>query len=82
MKNNDVDYIGTRLHAGIRALQNQKRTLILSVDNRATEMGKDFNLPVVSRKDIHFVEKNFIKSTFNTDIKRPFEIISQWKNQF
>src|SRR5699024_1450593 len=45
----DCDFVGTRLHAGIRAMQKKKRTIILSVDNRAREMGRDFNLNVLDR---------------------------------
>jgi hypothetical protein len=45
-----IDYVGTRLHAGIRALQKKRRAFVLSVDNRATEISKDTNLPVLERK--------------------------------
>ncbi len=82
IKNNDVDYIGTRLHAGIRVLQNKKRSLILSVDNRASEMAKDFKLPVIDRTNIDFIENRFIQSTFKTDINIPVYDIEKWKNQF
>ena len=37
-----LDYVGNRLHAGIRALQHGIRTLIVEVDNRASMMGADF----------------------------------------
>ncbi|WP_431223031.1 polysaccharide pyruvyl transferase family protein [Serratia sp. L9] len=37
VSNNSCDFVGTRLHAGIRALQNNRRTLIIGVDNRAEE---------------------------------------------
>jgi hypothetical protein len=40
------DYVGARLHGGIRALQHGRRTLIVVVDNRAREMGRDWSLPV------------------------------------
>jgi hypothetical protein len=33
-------YIGTRLHAGIRALQLQRPSFIVPIDNRAVEIGK------------------------------------------
>ena len=36
----DLDYIGTRLHAGIRAIQKKRRSIIIGVDNRALEMQK------------------------------------------
>src|SRR5699024_9456661 len=52
----DCDFVGTRLHAGIRAMQKKKRTIILSVDNRAREMGRDFNLNVLDRKNIQELE--------------------------
>ena len=48
----NIDYVGTRLHAGIRALQHKKRTIIIGIDNRAIEKAKDFNLTVIDRKNI------------------------------
>lgn len=54
---NSFDYIGTRLHGGIRCLQNDKRALIIEVDNRATEIARDTNLPTVKREDFDFIEK-------------------------
>ena len=35
--NGNIDYVGTRLHGGIRALQHKVRTIIISIDNRARE---------------------------------------------
>jgi hypothetical protein len=51
----NTDYCGTRLHAGIRALQHGVRTTILAVDNRASEMGRDVGLPVGLRSDIRAI---------------------------
>jgi polysaccharide pyruvyl transferase WcaK-like protein len=76
-----VDYVGTRLHAGVRALQHQRRTLILSVDNRATEIAKDTNLPVIERDDINAIASQ-INSADRTNIKIPVENIKRWKSQF
>lgn len=77
----DVDYVGTRLHAGIRALQHRRRTFIVAVDNRALEMKKDFALPVVTKEEI--VELgNMIRGTWETRISLPCEQIAQWKAQF
>lgn len=76
-----VDYIGTRLHAGVRALQYQRRSLILSVDNRAAEISKDTNLPVVSRDNLGEIG-DWIKSTYYTKINIPFDNINEWQNQF
>ena len=77
----DIDYVGTRLHAGIRALQKKKRTLIVAIDNRAVEKQKDFNLPCVSCNNLSDL-KNIIESQFITDIKIPIENIQRWKSQF
>lgn len=79
--NIDLDYVGTRLHAGIRAMQHKRRSLIVSVDNRATEMGKNFNLNVIERKQVNDV-KDFINIDFKTDVKLPNSDILKWKNQF
>ena len=44
-----IDYVGTRLHGGIHAMNMGCRSLILAVDNRASEIAKDTNLPVLPR---------------------------------
>ena len=77
----DIEYIGTRLHAGIKALQMGKRTLILAVDNRAIEIGKDVGLHVIRRKDVNEITKH-LKKDYITKIKIPEENIKIWKNQF
>lgn len=76
-----VDYLGTRLHAGIRALQYKRRSLILSVDNRAAEISKDTNLPVISRDDVSGIAER-INSVYETQIKIPNDQIKKWKSQF
>jgi polysaccharide pyruvyl transferase WcaK-like protein len=77
----EIDYVGTRLHAGIRALQHQKRGLILAVDNRAREIGKDTGLPTVDRDDFQGI-KDWIHSKAETKISIPHENIQKWKKQF
>lgn len=77
----ELDYVGTRLHAGIRAMQKGRRSIILSIDNRAREMGKDYNLNIIEREDIDKLEE-YINSNFKTDIKLNLENINKWKNQF
>ena len=81
LNNNEVDFIGTRLHAGIRAMQKNKRTLIISIDNRAREMGKDFNLNILERE--HMSElKNIINSSLETSVELAKNEIEKWRNQF
>lgn len=76
-----TDYIGTRLHAGIKALNHKKRTLILAVDNRAAEIKTDTNLPVIYRKNFRDIE-NWINSNEATSINIPTKKINKWINQF
>lgn len=78
---NNIDYIGTRLHGGIRCLQHKKRAIILSVDNRAAEMGKDFNLPVLDAGDMEQLQDK-INGVIEIDIRLPKKNIDIWKNQF
>ena len=81
LSSKELDYVGTRLHAGIRALRHKKRTLILAVDNRAAEISKDVNLPVISReKDKQIV--SWINNSYKTEIRLPEQNIEKWKKQF
>ena len=78
----DVEYVGTRLHAGIRALQKKKKTLIIGVDNRAIEISKDTLLPVVDRNNIE--QELAIKHSrpSHQDIRILADEIDRWIKQF
>lgn len=78
----NVDFVGTRLHAGVKALQKQCRTIIIGVDNRAVEKKKDFNLPVIDRYKTKEEYKDNISKKFSVEIKLNDEAISRWKEQF
>jgi hypothetical protein len=77
----DVDFVGARLHGGIRALQRGRRTLIIPVDNRAIEMGRTTLLPVLSRDEPEAIER-WITNPEPTRLELPWEAIDRWKNQF
>lgn len=77
----DTDYVGTRLHGGIRALQHGRRSLIIAIDNRAREMHKDFNIPVLEREEIEKLEK-WICGESTTDIRIPSDEIERFLGQF
>lgn len=81
LNTNDCDYIGTRLHGGIRALQKKHRTIILGIDNRAMEKKADFNLPVLDRLKIEEID-GMINRPLKMDIKLPSRDIDRWKFQF
>lgn len=80
LKTIETDFIGTRLHGGIRALQFKKRSFIIGIDNRATEIAKDINLPVLPREEIENLPQ-LIASNYKTKIKLPFENIKKWCEQ-
>ncbi|MDA7434765.1 polysaccharide pyruvyl transferase family protein [Synechococcus sp. AH-601-J22] len=72
-----LDYVGTRLHAGIYALNHFKRSLVLSVDNRAAEIGKDINLPVIARDEINSIS-NFIQTPSPLRLQLPTSNVVNW----
>ena len=78
----DLDYVGTRLHAGIRALSKGHRSLILSIDNRAQCISADTGLPILKREDIPIALPERIRQPIETKITLPRENIAQWKGQF
>ena len=77
----NVDFVGTRLHAGIRALQKAKRSIIISIDNRAAEMQQNFNIPVVARGDSEMLVR-MIRGNWVPKITLPLKNIEMWKSQF
>lgn len=79
--NPDVEFLGTRLHGGIRALQNGRRALIIAVDNRAKEISRDTALPTVARGDLSAME-SWIKGDRPTVIHLPQAAIDEWRGQF
>lgn len=77
-----LDYVGTRLHAGIRAMQKERRAIVIGVDNRAIEKQKDFNVTVIKRSHIVSDLQDMIRKTFATEITLPSKNIEIWKRQF
>ena len=76
-----VDYIGLRLHCGVYALQHKVRSLILEVDNRATEIGKNTHLPTCARDNFDLIEK-WIDGSKRPVLDIPLDNIAKWKSQF
>jgi polysaccharide pyruvyl transferase WcaK-like protein len=78
---NELDFVGTRLHGGIRALQLQRRAIIIAVDNRAVEIARDTGLPVVQRRDIDGINGQILRPT-PIKISLKEDAIAAWKSQF
>lgn len=81
LREGNVDFVGTRLHGGIFAMQNFARTIILVIDNRAGDMKNSYNIPAVARADTMAVER-LIRSEWNTSVNIHEDCIRQWKEQF
>ena len=73
-----VDFIGTRLHAGIRALQWGHPATIVEVDNRAQEISKDTGLPTWPRKDdfAQLITKH--RSNYYIKLRLPVNNMTTW----
>lgn len=81
-KNKELDYVGTRLHAGIRSIAYKHRSIVISIDNRAEAISKDTGLPIIYREDLKNKLESKINSSFETKINLPKEKIDLWMRQF
>lgn len=81
LEENDCEYVGTRLHAGIRALQKKRRAIIIGIDNRALEMRKDIGLNVLERSRMEELSDLIYKEE-PVRLAQDWEAIFRWKSQF
>lgn len=82
LTNNDIDYVGTRLHGGIYAMRHRRRAIIIAIDERASAINKSNHLNCLRRRDVPEQLESMIQSEFHTDIKMDFDAIQRWKTQF
>jgi len=78
LKSHSVDYIGFRIHAGIRALQFKKRAIIIAVDSRALSFKRDFNLPVIVADEINNLD-SIINENLNIKVTLDYKGIEKFK---
>lgn len=81
LENEDVDFVGTRLHGGIRAMQKGHRALIVAIDNRAQEIARDTGLPIVQRGDQATID-TWCQKSAPLMLSLPYDAIARWKSQF
>lgn len=75
-----ASYVGTRLHAGVRAAQLQVPSLVIGIDNRAVEIGRDTNFPVLDRSKVFENLHSAIDSlSQKREIVMPHDSISNFK---
>ena len=77
----NIEFIGTRLHGGIRAIQHSRRALVIGIDSRAREMQADIGLPVLEAEAIEMLEAA-IDSVRPLDIRLPQAGIDRFLAQF
>ena len=81
LDSHDVDYVGTRLHGGVFAMQHKKRAIILTIDNRARNITKVSNINTLERKKINELD-DMINSNIITSVTMDYSILNKWKGQF
>lgn len=78
----NIDYVGTRLHGGVYAMQHKVRSIIISIDHRARGFHDTNNLCICERDDIPEKLADMINGNIVTDIHLRQEDIDFWKSQF
>lgn len=78
----DLDYVGTRLHGGIYAMRHRKRAIIIAIDERAREINRANHLNCIEKDEIEEKLEKMIQSTFATEIRMPYKEITRWREQF
>jgi polysaccharide pyruvyl transferase WcaK-like protein len=81
LENEHPDFVGTRLHGGIRALQHSCRALIIGIDNRAAELSKDIHLPVLPVESLDQLGC-ILQNGWKIALTLPRKNIEIWKAQF
>lgn len=82
LEDGDIVYIGTRLHAGARALQKNVDALVLQVDNRAREISMDTNFPSIERNDLITLQSWLNGDEIFPKMKIDIDSIQKWMGQF
>lgn len=82
LSSGDVDYIGSRLHGGVFALQHGIRSLVICVDHRARGFHESNNLPIVERIDTAEKLENIINDEYRINIRLNNKNINLFKGQF
>lgn len=77
----NTDYVGTRLHGGIYAMRHRRRSIIISIDERARAIKEDNNIMSIERTKINDLP-SLISSDFQTNVKMDLDSINKWKSQF
>lgn len=78
----EIDYVGTRLHGGVFALQHKVRSIVISIDHRARGFHDTNNLCICERNEIPEKLADMINGEIITDINIRQDDIDKFKAQF
>jgi len=78
----NTDYVGTRLHGGVFALQHRCRTIVIAIDQRAIGFHESNNLPIIVRENIMSDLEKKINTEWSTNIKLNQSAINKFILQF
>lgn len=78
----DVDYVGTRLHGGIHAMNHGKRSIIIIIDHRARGIYETNKINAIERSEVENNLEAYINSEFKTNVVIQEDEINMWKSQF
>lgn len=79
LENGNIDFVGTRLHAGIYAMQHKVRSIIIVVDNRTRDMRETYNLVSINRENKKVIECLYINLKKNNLFE--FQLIDEVINE-
>jgi polysaccharide pyruvyl transferase WcaK-like protein len=82
LSSTSTDVIGTRLHGTIRGMQHGRRSIVISIDNRAREISALTGLPAIERESIEEDLSPMIDSELTPRIRIPQNDINIFLNQF
>lgn len=82
-KNGKVDYVGTRLHGGIYAMQCGARSIIVEIDHRAAGIRETNNINTIKRAELSSNKlEAMIHSVIKTEVHLKDREIKEWLSQF
>lgn len=79
--NGNVDYVGTRLHGGIYAMQHGVRSVIVEIDHRAKGFKEINNINTIARDELEGLE-DYMNSPIRTEVHLREKDIKEWMGQF
>jgi hypothetical protein len=74
----DVEYVGTRLHGAVRAMSRGVASVVVVIDNRAAEIGRDVGLWTIQRRHIDSLPES-LDSFEDWSLKLPTQAIETFR---